>query len=526
VQWGLGSLMLTALAACQQAQVSPTGDTAAPTSTTAAAPVISLTPSQSTVALGRSVTLQWDAKNAQNCMASGGWSGNQPTSGSQSTPALTATTTYTLTCSSGGGSASQSATVDVSANSPTVSLSARPTNVASGGTSTLTWSSTNATGCTASGGWSGSMSTSGSQSIESISTTKTYTLLCSGTGGSASETATVAVTSGAPTGGTVSRPSYNTGNGFFVLDGKLYDANGNAFRIRGVDRTHYDSQSSAGIAKSGANAVRIFVDSSWGESVGGLVNIVQTQHINQKEIPIPTAPYVGTSQTATSCDASASDLASTVANWVATASSWTPLNKYMIVNIANEWGPANSTVWRDSYISAIAKMRAAGYLGTLLIDTGGCGQDLADLQNYGAAVFNSDPQKNVMFAFHFYGLASGFSTVAQMDSIFSELASLSASQGLVFAITEFGPGRDIGPSPTMVTPLQVIAAAEANNLGWAAWSWDDNDQTGCKSSNNGFSMTYNCGAYTQTSDLTSYGQQVVLDPTYGLQKLAKPASIF
>jgi len=368
------------------------------------------------------------------------------------------------------------------------------------------------------------MAIRGSEATGPVTATKTYTLSCTGTGGSATQSATVSVTSGAPTGGTVSRPSYNTGNGFFVLNGRLYDPNGNEFRIRGVNRNHYDSNSSAGIAKSGANTVRIFVETDYGQSVAGLVNIVQTQHIDQKEVPIVTSPIYG--GTNTSCSSSTTLFNSVVSNWAATASSWTPLNKWMIVNIANEWGPANSTVWRDSYISAIAKMRAAGYLGPLLIDAGGCGQDPNDLSNYATAVFNSDPQKNVIFGFHFYGLANGYSTVAQMDTIFAELAALSNAQGMVFAITEFGPGRDIGPSPTMVTPGQVITAAEANGLGWTAWAWDDNDLASCTSDNNWFSMTYHCGIYTQTSDLTLYGQDVVLNPIYGISAHAKRATIF
>jgi mannan endo-1,4-beta-mannosidase len=317
----------------------------------------------------------------------------------------------------------------------------------------------------------------------------------------------------------VSRPSYNTGNGFFVLNGKLYDPNGNEFRMRGVNRAHYDSNSSAGIAKSGANAVRIFVDTNFGKSVAGLVNIVQTEHINQKEVPIPTAPFVGS--TATSCNTSTATLASVVDTWVATAANWTTLNKYMIVNIANEWGPSNSTVWRDSYITAIAKMRAAGYLGPLMIDTGGCGQDIHDLLNYSTAVFNSDPQKNVIFAFHIYGV--GPSAAAYL----AELAALSSSAGMAFAVTEFGPGKNIGPSPTLTTPGQIITAAEANGLGWLAWAWDDNNLAGGKSNNTWFSMTYaGPGIYTQASDLTDFGLDVVLNPVYGITALAKPASIF
>ena len=59
---------------------------------------------------------------------------------------------------------------------------------------------------------------------------------------------------------TVQRPSYNTGKGFFVRDGILYDAKGNEFRIRGVNRVHWDSDSAAGLVKSGSNTVRWDLD--------------------------------------------------------------------------------------------------------------------------------------------------------------------------------------------------------------------------------------------------------------------------
>lgn len=410
--------------------------------------------------------------------------------------------------------------------SPIVTLTASPASVPSGSSSTLSWKSTNATTCVAAGVWAGSLALSGSESTGPLGVTSIYSIGCSGAPGTtpASATVTVVVTT---TSGQVQRPAYNTGVGLFVLNGKLYDANGNEFRVRGVNRNHYDSNSGAGIAKSGANAVRVFVETNWGASVATLVGVMQS-HITNKEIAIPTSPYT-TSGTQTSCSSSTAVLSSVVANWVATASSWKPLERNMIVNLANEWGPSNSTVWRDSYISAVASMRAAGYLGTLLIDTGGCGQDINDLASYASAVFNSDPQKNIVFAFHFYGLGEGppYSTVAQMNAIFAQLQSLSTSQGIAFAVTEFGPGRDIGPSPTMVTPGQVIASAESYGLGWAAWAWDDNDLGGGGSDDNSFSMTYaGPGIYNTPSDLTIYGKDVVLNPTYGLQALAVPATSF
>ncbi len=81
---------------------------------------------------------------------------------------------------------------------PTVSLSASPTTINPGGSSTLTWSSTNATSCTASGAWSGTRATSGTQSVSPTSTS-TYTLTCTGTGGSGNASATVTVNPATPT---------------------------------------------------------------------------------------------------------------------------------------------------------------------------------------------------------------------------------------------------------------------------------------------------------------------------------------
>jgi mannan endo-1,4-beta-mannosidase len=331
----------------------------------------------------------------------------------------------------------------------------------------------------------------------------------------------VSVASGAPTGGTVSRPAYNTGDGFFVLNGKLYDANGTEFRIRGVDRCHYDSDSAAGIANSGANTVRMFM---YYTSLGAAtyVNVLQNEHINNKQVPIATMPYFPDT-TASSGNNSTTELAAGVAWWVANAAAFKPLNKYLLVNIANEWGPSNSSTWSSAYISAIASMRAAGYLGPLVIDAGGWGQDVDDLLNYSTAVFNSDPQKNIIFSLHIYGNIPTASVAPDLG----QLAALSSSVGMVFIVGEFGPGQNYGPSPTMTTPGQLITAAEANGIGWLGWAWDDNNLSGGASSNNSFSMTLaGPGIYTKTSDLTTYGQDIVLNPTYGLKTLAKPASIF
>jgi hypothetical protein len=82
---------------------------------------------------------------------------------------------------------------------PTVSLTSSPLTVTSGGSATLSWSTSHATSCTASGGWSGSKATSGSQATGALTTSTTYTLTCTGGGGSASATVTVRVAAASAT---------------------------------------------------------------------------------------------------------------------------------------------------------------------------------------------------------------------------------------------------------------------------------------------------------------------------------------
>ncbi len=169
------------------------------TVTTPASVTVDLLASPVTVASGASSMLNWSAANASSCTASGGWTGSKSVSGSTSTGSLTATKTYTLNCSGTGGSASDSVTVTVDAAPPTLNFTASPASVASGGSATLTWSATNATSCTASGAWTGSKSVSGTASTGALTTAKTYTLACTGSGGTASQAVTVAINPPAPT---------------------------------------------------------------------------------------------------------------------------------------------------------------------------------------------------------------------------------------------------------------------------------------------------------------------------------------
>ena len=77
---------------------------------------------------------------------------------------------------------------------PTVTLSVAPTPIELGQSATLTWSSTLASGCTASNAWSGARALNGSTNVSPVAGgSYTYTLTCSGPGGSTSRSATLVV---------------------------------------------------------------------------------------------------------------------------------------------------------------------------------------------------------------------------------------------------------------------------------------------------------------------------------------------
>ena len=381
---------------------------------------------------------------------------------------------------------------------------------ASGGTTAGSGGRTGSGGATvASGGTQGS----GGQGTGGRSGTGGATGTGGRTGTGGATTGSGGAQGSGGTTGSATRPSYNTGTGFFVLNGKLYDANGVEFRIRGVNRNHYDMDA-PGIPKTHANTERtvLFFNGEWGSTAARNIQTMQQDMINNHIVPMP-GNWEGT------CDESTATLTTIVDRWVAQVSTYKALDKYMILNIANEWGPADSTVWRDSYVTAIQRLRTAGYTCTISVDSGGCGQDNADLAKYAQAVFDADPQKNVIFDQHIYGnwgLDAGKQSWQQ--GLIAGFDALVAT-GLPVIIGEFGPGRNIGPSPTNITPQAIIQAAEARNLGWLAWAWDDNPSAG----DDWFALSLN-GDYNSSADLTTFGKSVVEGTGYGLLALAKPAT--
>jgi len=157
-------------------------------------PSVSLTASSTSVSSGGRVTLTWSSSRANGCSASGGWSGDRPTSGSESVGPISRDTTFTLSCSGDSGGAVQQVTVRIDQGQGAwINLTASPEYVEAGGTSTLSWNASGASGCTASGGWSGAKSAAGSFTAGPINTSTTYQLSCDGPDGSSLAMVTVQV---------------------------------------------------------------------------------------------------------------------------------------------------------------------------------------------------------------------------------------------------------------------------------------------------------------------------------------------
>lgn len=192
----------------------PSGSVVDTATVTINAPALSLAASPTAVNAGSATTLTWNVFSATSCTASDDWSGaKSATNGAHNQVVLpiTSPSTYILSCSGPSGSVVRSATVTI--NPPALTLTAAPTLIGPGNSSTLTWNVTGATSCTASDDWSGAKSaTNGSHSqVVSPTNTSDYTLTCSGLGGSTVRTARVTLPSGIISATSCSIPVNGTG---------------------------------------------------------------------------------------------------------------------------------------------------------------------------------------------------------------------------------------------------------------------------------------------------------------------------
>lgn len=162
-------------------------------------PVIRISVSPTIIIAGGTATLSWEAPANANCTGSGypGFNGTQPVTGSLSvTESTVGDHVYSLTCTDDEGNSSTTfATLRV-AGTPVITLALSPAQVLIDQSSVLTWSAVDADSCEgmAPASFVGSKGTTGSVSVSGDAAGNlTYSLQCTGMGGSSSDSITLTV---------------------------------------------------------------------------------------------------------------------------------------------------------------------------------------------------------------------------------------------------------------------------------------------------------------------------------------------
>jgi len=190
-----------------------------------------------------------------------------------------------------------------------------------------------------------------------------------------------------------------------------------------------------------------------------------------------------------------------------------PYEKYLLINIANEWGDHNTTAehWKESYKKAVAILRDAGYKTTLVIDAPGWGQDIYAIQKYGKELLESDLQKNLLFSVHMY---YSWNDPAKIGSELKKTHDLS----IPLVVGEFGYNFDKGHNNLKCTVdhTEILKKCDELQIGYLPWMWTGNNKE---------NAWLDLSEFREQNELTWWGRQV-FETEHGIRKTAKKASVF
>lgn len=265
--------------------------------------------------------------------------------------------------------------------------------------------------------------------------------------------------------------------GFFIQNGILFDNNSKAFVMRGVNYPFCFFQSRpvatdiANIAGKKANAVRVVLSNGIhfpgaATSAASVSNVIQLCKNNKMISVLEIQDTVGFGDTAN--NPTACTMAQAVDYWINTLKpAVVGQENFVIVNVGNE-PLGNSSLdsrWATEAMSAITRLRAAGFTHTLMFDAPDYGQDNTHtMQNAAAGVLASDPLHNVIFSVHMYEVYRSSATINAYQMAF-------ANAELPLAMGEFGATNNGNPAADV---LAVMAGAQQLGLGYLGWSWAGN----------------------------------------------------
>ncbi|MEU1644845.1 cellulase family glycosylhydrolase [Micromonospora zamorensis] len=297
--------------------------------------------------------------------------------------------------------------------------------------------------------------------------------------------------------------------GFSVANGRLYDANGTEFVMRGVNHAHtwYPQQTSsfADVKALGANTVRVVLSSGdrWTRNTNAdVANVISTCKGNRLICVLEVHDTTGYGE-----QSGAITLDRAVDYWLSLADVLAGQERFVIVNIGNEpYGNQNYASWATDNANAIKRLRAGGLTHTIMVDAPNWGQDWSfTMRDNAASVFAADPARNTVFSIHMYGV---FDTAAEISDYLGRFRSA----GLPIVVGEFGFNHSDG-DPDEDT---ILGYSQANGIGWLGWSW----------SGNGGGVEYlDLATSFNPANLTTWGQRL-FNGANGIRQTAREASVF
>jgi mannan endo-1,4-beta-mannosidase len=338
------------------------------------------------------------------------------------------------------------------------------------------------------------------------------------------------------------RPTGNTGTGFFVSGNKLYDANGAEFKIKGVNANHWWNNGNDGafnsipyIKAANANAVRI-VFGPWDGTVNNDIcyTVEDRRKTVEEYVKYKMVPIVEYHNATGSNDPVKVDDA--VNFWI--GEPWVKqYEKYVIVNITNEWctkyGDSNGLtgsdeLWRDTYKSAVKKLRDAGIKNAVIIDSISYAGDISALTKYANELLKADPQHNIVFSIHMYG---GWRAPDANDAMnedghwhVDKAIELLESLDIPVIVGEFSRICSSDYDAYSAEDNQLIDELNKHDVGWLFWMWYNSAGSNQNMVYNTDSRLYTAAGLTIVGFLASSKEATVFPstPIPTLPPLLKP----
>ncbi len=297
--------------------------------------------------------------------------------------------------------------------------------------------------------------------------------------------------------------------GIRVTNGRIYEANGSEFVMRGVNHAHTWYPDRAGaigdIGAKRANTVRVVLSSGhrWTQTTASQVSSLIGRCKASRVICVlevhDTTGY-GEDGAATTLDRAAD-------YWVSIKSALQGQENYVVVNIGNEpFGNNDYSAWTGATKSAISKLRNAGINHALMVDAPNWGQDWsATMRNNAASVFASDPDRNTIFSIHMYGV---YDTAAEVRDYLNYFTN----NRLPIVVGEFGDQHSDGNPDEDA----IMATAQSLRVGYIGWSW----------SGNGSGVEYlDMVSGFNSNSLTSWGNRI-FNGANGISSTSKTATVY